>query len=346
MSNVRVEAYKVRSTGNCPQVVWQAMCDFGAKQWDEGSQSLLSRMDKTQKSLETWAIAFDFCRLSGKKETLSLLTEKYASIFEKAPPEWVNIPPQTPEPQSSSKGVTLAIMSLTNPESENYESARLKLEKAKTALLIKFTSGKALSWQAAAVEKLAKAIADATTWKLPIYGENLDVATAHLSKINADARTDADWAILFFCLRVLGNEAEFEDQAFQFAMAKGISPPSYAPLPQDDKSKWFETLDDGKAPEDDPTNDTITVSGALADAMHSIQTRTVQKLQTKPTVIIDMQGIAHIDFTSAMDFVAMHDKLALSKRSVHIQKPSMLVKQMLITAGLAESSIKSTWLGY
>lgn len=345
MSTIRQETYSVKSTGSCPVVVWQALCDFGAKQWDEGAKNLLSQLDKTQKSTDTWAVAFDFCRLAGKKETLNLLTEKYAAQFEKAPPEWVNIPASMPESLNNSKGVTLTILSVSNPESEQYAVAREQLEKTKTALLVKFTPGKPLSWQSTAVERLARIIVDAGSWKLPVFGENLDVASNHITRINADSRTDADWDVLFFCLRGLNRVDDFEEQAFQFAMVKGISPPSFAPLPEAEKSKWFESVDTPKESSDDANNDTITVSGSLSTAMHSIQTKTVQKLQTKLSVTIDMQGISHIDFSSAMDFVALHDKLSHSKRTVIVHKPSVLVRQMLLTVGLPASSIKGTWLG-
>lgn len=345
MSTPRIEPYSIKVTGICPTVVWQALCDFGNKQWDEGAKNLLSQMDKTVRNTETWAVAFDFCRLSGKKDVLNTLTEKYASIFGKAPPEWVNIQAKTPEPPSASKGATLNILSVTIPESEQYESIRIQLETSRTALLIKFTPGKPLSWQSGAVERLARTIADVTSWKLPIFGENLEVAVTHILKINADSRTENDWNILFFCLRCMARVEEFEEQAFQYAMAKGISPPSYSPLHNEDKSKWFETAESKKDIGQDTGGDIISASGSLSAIMHTINSKAVQRLQTKPSVTIDMQAISHIDFSSAMDFVAMHDKLALSKRTVLVNKPSALVKQMLITVGLPEKSIKGTWVG-
>lgn len=335
----RVDAYVLKNTGGCQALVWQALSDFSSKRWAAGADALMAGVSQFGKDIALWSVAFDFCRLAGQSAALEELTEKYAALFGKPPPEWVSVAAGS-SGAPPTKGLRLKIHSLSGPESEQYEAVRDQLEADKTAILFSFTPGKAMSWQTVAVDRLASVINMAEKLGVPVFGENLDVPMEHIQRITADNRTDSDWAILFFCLRALERESEFEDEAMNFCMARGISPPSYTALPAADKDAWFGTL--SAKPEQSSQGGSVAVVGALSNGLFQAQANILQYLKTNSSVEVDMQAVSHVDWTSAMDFAAMYDRVIKEGRALVVKKPSAVAGRMLLAAGVPANAIKDT----
>lgn len=341
MSNVVAVPYSIKQVGQCQAFVWDLLSAFNAQKWDEGAALIDKKLDKTNKDINTWNIAFDFCRLSKKEDVLDSITSKYAICFNKPPPDWVGSDTKAIDSGSASEGVTLNLISVSTPESEQYAEIHKSMQSKKTALLVKFTPGKPLSWQETAVQRLAAILNEAQKLKIPVFGEHIELPLLHIKKMPADSRTEQDWDVMFFCLKLLNKENKIEEEALNYSMAKGMSPPTYTPFPKADKAQWFSS-NTSTAQEDDVYNPVIVLNGAIANYMSNIQNRIVSRLQSKPAVILDMRGLTHIDFTSALELVKLHDKIWSNSRKLYAVEPSSyIVKAMLTLAGWPNASFQT-----
>ena len=334
-----VQPYVLAKNGTFDATLFKVIASFSSQDWDNGVDIIEKTLDKTQKHADIWNTCFDFCRLSKKSATLDTITSRYATIFNKPPPEWISKEVESVAANKSS-GLTLSLSSVSTPESEQYGEIHKTLLDKKTALLIKFTPGKPLSWQETGVQRLAAILNDAQKLKVPVFGEHIELPLIHIKKMPADARQTQDWDIMFFCLKLLNKETEFEEEALNYAMAKGMSPPTYAPFPKADKAAWFSAA--SSASEDDINNPVIMLSGALTTSMSTLQQRVVARLQTKPAVILDLRGLTHIDFTSAVDLVKLHEKVwASNARKLFAVEPSIIIMKTMLLAGWPATSFQT-----
>ncbi len=334
--------YLVKSMGACTHLTWEILKAFNSQSWDMGTAIIEKELTSDEKNIDTWNICFDFCRLAKKSNTLDVITTRYASIFNKPPPEWIGTDVTTNN-TAPSDGITLALISVSTPESEQYAQIQKQILEKKTAVLIKFTPGKPLSWQETGVQRLASICNDIQKLKIPVFGEHIELPLLHIKKMPADARLIPDWDILFFCLKLLGKEQDFDEEALNYAMAKGMSPPTYIPFPKADKSLWFKNATVAAQEEDDISNPVIMLNGALSTHISALQNRILARLQSKPAVILDMRGLTHIDFTSAATLIKLHDKvLTNNQRKIYVVEPSVIIKKLLTTAGLSEKSLQTT----
>ena len=333
-------AYAIKHISSCRQLVWQILDAFNNQKWDDGIELIDKKLDKDEKTIEIWNICFDFCRLSKRKNMLDTITARYANIFNIPPPDWISHEVSSIH-ATTSEGIVLNIISVSTPESEQYTAIHKTILDKKTAILIKFTPGKPLSWQETGVQRLAAILNDIQKLKIPVFGEHIELPLLHIKKMSADTRSVQDWDVLFFCLRLLGKEAEFEEEALNYAMLKGMSPPSYVPFPKIDKHQWFKTTPSIND-EDDITNPIIILNGSLASSMTSLQQRIVVRLQSKPAVILDLRGLTHIDFTSAISLIKLHDKVWTNNtRKLFAVEPSAIIKRLLIISGWPEASFQT-----
>ena len=328
--SIKVETPGLRALPTVPEIVWRTICFFSNGQTDDAAKYLEATLTNQERSGQAWLVGFDFCRLTAKHSTLSKLTERYAEVFNKPPPDWISQPVAQPE-LNQSRGSTLNILSVSNPESDQYLTTFSSILEKKTALLLKFTAGRALSWQETAVQRLAKGLETLKKANIPIYIEAPDVVLSHIKKIAFDRRTDSDWSILFYFLLYVNQESAFEDEALQFTLVKGISPPSFEILKAPPIKAWFDT---GSATADDAGN-TVALVGALSNHMGTLSSRITQRLQKQEAVTLDLRGVSQADWTSIFDIATLHNKIwDTGSRKLFIVRPSALVLKMFECAGI------------
>ena len=331
------EPYILKSYPPLSEITWKTLSFFSNNQIDPGIKYLEQVLVKEERAPEPWLVGFDFCRLSNSKETLSTLTERYASIFNRPPPDWISNQVEAVE-VNTSKGSTLNVLSMSNPESEQYGNAFTAALDKKTAVLLKFNPSRALSWQATAVQRLAKGIESCRKAKIPVYIEHPEVVTNHLKTIPPDQRTEHDWAVLFYFLLVSGSESAFENEALQFTLVQGVSPPSFEKLNDVPMSTWFSS---SESSDSEDTSNIIVLQGSLNNHLSLITQKTQQKLNKNKSVILDLRGIHQADWNSIFDIANLHNKVwATGSREFYIGTPTALLHKMFTFAQIPEKSYK------
>lgn len=332
--SIKIETPGLRALPTIPDIAWRTICFFSNSQNDDAAKYLEAALTDTERSTQAWLVGFDFCRLTAKHSTLSKLTERYASVFNKPPPDWISQPVTQPE-TNQSKGGVLNILSVSNPESDQYVTVFQTALEKKTAVLLKFSPGRALSWQEMAVQRLAKGIETMRKANLPVYIEAPDVVLSHIKKIAFDRRADADWSVLFYFLLYTNQETVFEEEALQFTLVKGISPPSFEVLKNPPLKTWFDV---GSATTEDAGN-IIALVGPLSNHMGTLSSRITQRLQKQESVTLDLRGVSQADWTSIFDIASLHNKVWDSgSRKLYIVRPSALVLKMFECAGIPDKT--------
>jgi hypothetical protein len=325
----KIETYSVKPGQPMPLPIWKIIHAFTTNRIEDGTLAIETGFSPDMVAQEPWMVAFDFCRLSGKTATLTILTEKYASIFNKAPPDWVS---KSVSVADTNKGVLLNILSMTAPESEQYPALISQAADKKTALLIKFTPNRPLSWQELAASRLASGIKQLQQRNVPIYIENPQVVVAHMKTFPMDRRTDADWTILLYTLLFMQDESAFEEEALQFTLVKGISPPSFEKFSYPPAAQWFSA-----AGSDDDKSNVITAQGALLNDSTLVQ-RIKNKLQKHTAVIVDMRAVTQIDWKTLSDLLFLFNQVVDSNsRKMYFAKPSPLLHKVLQLSGIPDS---------
>lgn len=337
MSSMAFDTPGLKELPSMPFPVWKILGFYANHQIEEGIQFLSASLTEQEQSKESWWIGFDFCRMAGKESVQAMLTEKYAAVFNRPPPDWTSHPVQ-PLQAPTSKGQTLNILTVSNPESEQYAAAFSIAQDKKTAMLLKFTPGRQLSWQETAVLRLSKHMEALKKAKIPIYLEHPDVALEHIKKIPFDRRTDADWSILFYILLYTNSESLFEDEALQYTLAKGMSPPSFEKLGYPAQNMWF----DG-APAilltDEETGHILVLNGNLANQVVGLSQRVSARLQRQESIVLDMRGINQSDWSSVFEIANLHQKIwATNSRKMFVSKMTPLLTKMLEISGIPERS--------
>lgn len=333
--SIKVDTPGLRALPMVSDIVWRTICFFSNGQNDDAAKYLEGALSDEEKNTQAWMVGFDFCRLTAKQATLSKLTERYAAVFSRPPPDWISTPVAQPE-INQSKGSTLNILSVSNPESDQYLTVFNTCVDKKSAVLLKFSVGRTLSWQETAVQRLSKGIETLKKANIPIYVENPDVVLGHIKKIAFDRRTDADWSVLFYFLLYTNQESAFEEEALQFTLVKGISPPSFEVLKYPAIKTWFDV---GAATTDDAGN-TIALVGSLSNHMGTLSNRITQRLQKQESVTLDLRGVSQADWTSVFDIVQLHNKIwETGSRKLFIIRPSALVLKMFECANISDKSL-------
>ena len=337
MSVIAFETPGLKSFPAMPVPVWKTLGFYANHQIDEGVRYLTSVLTEQEPSKEAWWVGFDFCRLSGKEAAQAALTEKYAAVFNRPPPDWTSYAAQ-PLQVTTSKGQVLNVLTISNPESEQYATAFTAAQEKKTAILLKFTPKRQLSWQENAVQRLAKGIDALKKAKVPVYLENPEVILEHIKRIAFDRRTDADWGILFYTLLYTNHETLFEEEALQYTLAKGMSPPSFEKLGYPPQHTWFDGAPVATYTDND-TGHTIVLNGNLAQQIGGLSQRVSARLQRQESIILDLRGINQADWTSVFEIAGLHHKIwATNSRKMFISKMTPLMTKMLELAGVPESS--------
>ncbi len=332
--SIKVETPGLRALPLVPEIAWRTICYFSNGQNDDAAKYLEASLNEQEKNTQAWLVGFDFCRLTAKQSTLSKLTERYAAVFSRPPPDWISQPVAQPE-LNQSKGSSLSILSVSNPESDQYLTVFNTVAEKKTAVLLKFTPGRMLSWQDTAVSRLAKGIESLRKANLPIYIEAPEIVLGHIKKIPLDRRSDADWSVLFYFLLYTNQEAVFEEEALQFTLVKGISPPSFEALKHPPIKTWFDVA----VGTTEDSGNTIALAGPLSNHIGTLSNRIAQRLQSQESVTLDLRGVSQADWTSIFDIALLHNKIwASGSRKLFIVRPSALVLKMFECAGLPDKT--------
>ncbi|MDR3323731.1 MAG: STAS domain-containing protein [Zoogloeaceae bacterium] len=179
-------------------------------------------------ALKLWAMLFDLLRIQGERKAFDALGMEFAKVCELSPPSWDLGVEHKPEADSGETGVASSVALQgtivgDNPLFGNLLQAMSKGE----ARTLDF--GRLVGLDGEAAAKLAKILNQVRrrglAWELA-GAAGLATRLANRA-VTGQRQNESLWLLLLELYQFLGQEAEFEEQALNYAITFEVSPPAW-----------------------------------------------------------------------------------------------------------------------
>lgn len=289
------------------------------------------------RDLQPWLLLFDLYQSQGMKQQFDELSMKFVVRFERSAPVWepervLRAAPaegKRSRPAATGPGVVLkgrveqaaeeAIQRLFTLAKEN-ERVRLDLTQVQA---IDASRAKLLAEIMMMVRKAGKSLALAGGREFTALIESLVRGERR--------REEAYWRLLFELYEFQNLEREFEDAAVDYAVTFEVSPPSWEPMAQAVGEGQEET---SVAAE---TNSEVFRLEGVLDAAAEYRLRELERhAETRSEVVVDLSGLARVDFTTIGSVIGTLIKLHAAGKKVVLSGPNEMVHAFLEVMGVRE----------
>jgi hypothetical protein len=347
MKDTQAQPYIVNILGSCDPEIWDALIYFSEKRYKEALGVVEEARTRFSASQEYWHMAFDLCHLSNDTKLMDKLTSMYAMQFGILPPSMAENT-DVPDESGSAAGkscIQLNILTMSKPESESYKEIFNKSLAQKSPLNV-FCDGikkpETMTMAEEASARMVEGLSMLLGQKIPVYFEGNAIQTK-INSIAPEKRKDSEWDLFFLMLQLMDKQSVFEEAAIEYAITKGISPPSWVPVSQPKKEKsLIATVVDG-----DKQSITeqrfngghlIVVNGSLTSSIDMLAKSVMSRIASNNTLVADFRSVRHACWNSSHKLVLLHNKLLDHKKRLMVLEPTPMVREILIATGLPEHS--------
>jgi anti-anti-sigma regulatory factor len=281
--------------------------------------------DNSPQADRLWMMLFDLCQVTGNRAGFTEIELEYAQRFEKQPPVWKE--PRVADAVAAAGGAaTLFKGDLVAANSAGFDAALQVLEKG-PKLRLDLAKVKAVDpdgcARLSAIAERAKKLKRECEWL------GMDVVAALLqAKVAEQDRNQPYWRLLLEIYQRQAKQEDFENLAVDFAIAFEISPPSYeAPPKVATKAEKAPVAVVKRA--DDAFYMEGEIAGGRVDGLDPW-------LKDREQAVIDMSGVARMDFVSAGQMLNVVTPHWQRGASIVIRQPNALVAELLAVVGMAE----------
>lgn len=277
---------------------------------------------------QPWLMLLELYQQQREKALFEELALEFVMRFERSAPSWVE--PDVVDEQRKGERASSDYYALRGMLGE---ANRADLERMMTVA----NAGTGLRLDLGRIEGIESAFAATLAQKLKDLrkaGTAIRLISADkLKRLIADAGATSDrgrWELLFEILQITGAQAEFEDQAIEYAIAFEESPPSWEEPP----AHPAQSADDEDIPEE--IEDAFHFKGPLASGAEQ-QLRALTKYATsRGDVLIDLSEVPRIDFTFVGQFIEALIQLTGQGKTLTIRGANEMVQALLAVMGITQ----------
>lgn len=303
---------------------------------------LVSRLNEHsgQVDLNEWYMIFDAYQSTGQQNRFEKLALFFSSLFGISPPAWEQFHNDTKNRDAMGRSALNIDGSISDLHSEKIKDFLSASKESKTCR-IDFSRIKLLDNDSSLEESLArllKMMQEIRKHKISgqIMGDMnfIDILKEHIAYIK-DVKEYSDknkayWLILLELYQWHGQEAEFDELGYDYAMNFEESPPSY------NESQVMKSLSDPE--EENYLNDDGSI---LAEPI--IDRQNISKLikyideqiKQQENVVIDFKYTSRLDFYAAMELAKHLGNLGLDNSRIIIRHPIELIVTLLNMTGVS-----------
>jgi tetratricopeptide (TPR) repeat protein len=303
---------------------------------------LVSRLNEHsgQVDLNEWYMIFDAYQSTGQQNRFEKLALFFSSLFGISPPAWEQFHNDTKNRDAMGRSALNIDGSISDLHSEKIKDFLSASKESKTCR-IDFSRIKLLDNDPSLEESLArllKMMQEIRKHKISgqIMGDMnfIDILKEHIAYIK-DVKEYSDknkayWLILLELYQWHGQEAEFDELGYDYAMNFEESPPSY------NESQVMKSLSDPE--EENYLNDDGSI---LAEPI--IDRQNISKLikyideqiKQQENVVIDFKYTSRLDFYAAMELAKHLGNLGLDNSRIIIRHPIELIVTLLNMTGVS-----------
>ncbi len=280
-------------------------------------------------AMQAWLIRFDLYVQLSLKAAYDVAAEQFAQQFERSAPAWpqfevlpmgggnsgmpsVNVSGRL----SAASAGPLAALRKTI---DRYDGVQLDFARFEDA-------------DAAGCQHLLAMIQQILRAKKAVRLSNIERLVQAISgqAIAGDSsRSQAPWLLRLELLQMVGQQAQFEEVAVDYAVTFGVSPPSWMDLPQRVASA---TPD----PVSEPGNDWYRVPSDIVQPAEDVFSRIKAHAAEHDPLIIDLSRVRRIDFISASQLVKLLAELRSGTQPVELRYANEMVSLLLVMMGAGE----------
>ena len=315
-----------------------------ANSQDETARELLEQGVQsdpdTKVSPLAWLALFDLMQRANDRAAFDQLSMQYVLQFERSAPSWDERVKPLAGDRHGGGGYIAVTGKLSSGSSAQLEGLKRALEKCVPRARIDLSS--VTGFDDAGARLLADYLARARNQRMELAIQRPEKLVAALDAAVALGKEGGEgaWLLSLELLQWRHEQARFDEQAVDFAVAFELSPPSWEPPPRAVSDK--EAADAAKAPvamrtasDRAPGDPDVVWAGVLVGAMPMQLAQLADATQGAPVAQIDMTDVDRVDFIFAGALFNAITRVETQGKAVQITGATPIVRALLLLIGIS-----------
>lgn len=322
--NMGASGIVVEETSGSPQSLVDEAAIFHASGQSDMAERLLKDLLATD-DRRAWHMLFDLYCIQNREKDFDRLALDYAMRFETSPPVWRamagNNAVSKPQPDQTA---SLELPGLLDKKAAATLREGVEATAKNAAVRIDF-SRIAMVDEAGAGE-CARILAAARKARRKLQVSGVDTLTALLQDLNRATHSRAvHWLLLLELYQTLGQEANFEDLAVDYAVRFEVSPPSWSEV------RAAEVVQARPA---EPLDDALRLAGEITPANDSALQQFAGHAATHNEVLVDLTQVTRVDYGSVSQFISVLMQCLGSGKTITLRGHNALIHELFRVMGI------------
>ncbi len=340
--------------GSLPGQLEEAAILYSNGQYQATVDTLSACLDddglSKQHQLLSWQMLFDLLQVMGEREQFDSLAIKYASLTESSPPTW-NEDMRAPDRRKSDRRASpsnIAALREIDGTFAKFVDQLLRAAGNKRDCCLDLSGVRQMDDEAAQeICRLFNGFLEADH-KLSLTGVEafLELVLTNIEVGRVDD-SEAFWQLSLLLLRLLGEQARFDDLSIDYCVTFEVSPPPWEPMPPifvlTDEISAGAAKDAGdETPavirKAEISNNRLILRDDLSGKIQAEKEAMQSLAETNSTVRVDCRALRCMDFSAAGELLNELAAMMGRGRKVQFIEPNFLVYALMLVMGIHEMS--------
>jgi anti-anti-sigma regulatory factor len=338
-----------------PPELEEAAILFANGQSAQAAATLEAAIERDDASRRAWLMLLDVLHAAGRRADFDARSIAYAARFETSPPGWRGIAGPVEAPRRVLSTVLVSFGDRIDAETDRAIEQARKAAQQKRSMILDFSSVGIVDTEAALPLVRLLELLIQTRREVTVRGARrlADAARATIEPGRRDPATGG-WQLALVALRLLGEQAAFEDLSIDYCVTYEVSPPSWEPVPPQlslamgsetiaaaaegrvEASASTATVVAPSLPQASRAPASLSLRGELAGMIGAELGELRAFAADRREVLIDARELQRLDFVAAGELLNELVALGGLGKTVVIEEPSHVVEALLIVMGIRD----------
>ncbi|MDP2057908.1 MAG: STAS domain-containing protein [Thiobacillus sp.] len=272
-----------------------------------------------------WHMLFDLYGIQNREKEFEQLALDYAMRFETSPPVWQKMGGNgaASKPQND-QTASLELHGLLDKKA----AATLREGIAATAknAVVRIDFSRIAMVDESGADECAHILSAARKARRKLQVSGVDRLIALLQDLNRATHSRAvHWLLLLELYQTLGQEANFEDLAVDYAVRFEVSPPSWSEV---------QAAEVVQAKPAEPLDDALRLAGEITPANDSALQQLGSYATTHNEVLVDLTQVTRVDYGSVSQFISVLMQCLGSGKTITLRGHNALIHELFRVMGI------------
>ncbi|MFK7967171.1 MAG: hypothetical protein AB8C46_24695 [Burkholderiaceae bacterium] len=340
--------------GSLPPQLEEAAILYSNSQYNATADTLIGALEDNELShphqILAWQMLFDLYQVMGARDEFDSLAIRYASLTESSPPTW-NDALRAPDKRKnndrrSSPSSIIAPRELDGTFAK-FVDQLIRAAGNKRECSLDLSGVRQMDADSALeVHRLISRFSE-LDYPIALNGVEsfFELVTEHIEVGRLD-ETEYFWQLTLLLLRLMGEQARFDDLSIDYCVTFEVSPPPWEALPgkfkmADEIASTPATADKGGEPgarSVEVVNSRLMLKGELTGKIEEERAAMAKVAESNSTVRLDCRALRIMDFTAAGEMLNELASMMARGRKVQFIEPNFLVYALMLVMGIHEMS--------